>query len=271
MARTQQLLATVAVLGVAACSLVLPSEKEISGGKTSADGGVASTDASLVEASVDGNTDDARGVTFVTSASASAADASAVVVTLPEAPREGDVLVAIVYDGLAEASTRSSVTPPDGWNKQISGGYWWTFYGVAGANAPTTYTFTMSKAGSFGWPFGAAAMAAYRGVDTVNPIADAKDVERAAQTAGTQSSGTIPSVDVARSGSMLVLLMGADGSNLGPAWTVPSDMVEHVDLGYVALADGLVPTTGATGSKSFAHVETGWSSYLNVIALAPRD
>jgi hypothetical protein len=130
----------------------------------------------------------------------------------------------------------------------------------------------MTKAGSFGWPFGAVAIAAYRGVDTVSPIADAKDVERAAQTAGTQSSGSIPSVDVARSGSMLVLLMGADASNQSsPGWTAPADMLEHVDIGFVALADTLVMTTGTTGAKTFAHVETGWSSYLNVIALAPRD
>lgn len=253
-----------AVLVSAGCELVVPSEHELSGGTNAAGGDAATSDAG---GATDGGASDAgSGVSFVTAATATALDASALTVTLPEPPREGDMLLALVYDGFGEATPRSSVTPPAGFVKQAEAGYWWTFYAFAPANAGTTFAFAMSK-GASAWPQGAAVLAQYRGVDPASPIADAQDVT---VPTGTSSKIDVPSISPTRPGSMLVLLAGVDGANGSTAWFIPEGMTKRGDVGFVALADAPQSAPGPSGAKTATHTVTGWSSYANFVALSPR-
>ena len=206
------------------------------------------------------------GISFVAAGQGTSSATPAVTVMLPQAPQAGDLLLAVVYDSKAEAPTPSTVTPPTGWQPIAHDGYWWTFDLVAGADAQTAYAFAMSTS-SAGVPNGVASIAIYRGVDTTSPVDVGADVVcydgNAAECDG-------PSVTTTHPDDLVVLLYGLDGTTTSPAWTPPATMRARIDLVNVAIADGVVATAGATGAFVSSHSVTGWSSYVDVVALAPR-
>jgi hypothetical protein len=210
------------------------------------------------------------GVAFVNSAGVSSNGATAsLTVTLQEAPREHDLLLALVYNDLAEASTPSTSSAPAGWSVESNVGYWSTFYAFATATSGTSFTFAFTKAGSFGLPASNAAIAVYRGVDNGNPFDSAQVAHCPGGGSDTATACTVSSITTTRADTRLVLLSGLDGANNAPSWTAPSGMVERADLGGVAVADRPMAKPGATGAVPSVHVVTGWSSYVNLLALAP--
>lgn len=140
--------------------------------------GRVDTDGSVLAAAV---TESSIGtITFVNSAATlNSVAADNVVVSVPSGTTAGDVMIARI--GLIG---QVAITAPDGWELVGSADAgtavrYAAYVRVAGASEPATYTWTWT-----GSPFkNSGQVAAYRGVDTIAPVADA-------QSTGANLSGT---------------------------------------------------------------------------------
>lgn len=232
------------------------------------DGGGGGADASTEPDGSAGTVSDAGsspGITFVAVSSAKVSSQSSITVNLAQAPAEGDLLLAIIYDGRGASDPQSVVTPPAGWQVQTQRTYWQTLYTVASANAGTTFTFETTAAGTL--PDIAALVAVYRGVDATHPF-DGTQLG-ACPVSATDSTCTAGSVTTTHANTRLVVLSGVDGAT-GAGWTMPSGIVMRGDLGLVAVADTLQAAPGPTGPVTGTHTVTGWASSVNLVALVPR-
>lgn len=183
-------------------------------------------------------------IVFRSATTASINNSQSVTVSRPTGLTQDDVLVAtLMVDG-------TDVDTPAGWTKvnQTAGTYELaTFIKVAGASEPTSYAFTaVSGSGDF-----AVALAAYVGVDTVDPI-----MAQASSDSGLSSTaGTAPAVTAGD--ETLVITAWGIGQSSGTYQAVADATTNQraatsvaglVSVG-VTLADFVSPA-GNTGSKT---------------------
>jgi MSHA biogenesis protein MshQ len=202
--------------------------------------------------------------------------ASGLTINVPAGTAAGHVMVASV----AARPNGILIHPPAGWTLvrediQTTGGAgnssrMATYYRVAGATEPASYTWTFSGAST-----GAAgAIITFSGVDTGNPIDDQDG-------ALTPSSGShaAPSIDTTEADTMLV---GAWEFATSANWTAPGGMNEAIEVATVppvvnaALSMMMATQTqgaaGATGTRTATTGVTGGNQAAGVahlLALRP--
>ncbi len=212
-----------------------------------------------------------------TGAPGTAIDGAAGSITLsrPAGVQAGDVMIAHVV--LHTHSFNPNPLPaPSGWtlvrvdtdNAHVTAG---VFRRVAGASEPATWTFTTASGDTTQQAVGA--VVGYRGVDTANPV----DVHDGTGSAGGSDTLVAPSVTTTRPGARLLSLVGAYGNDHGPA-TPPGSMTERYERTEQAaggvvevlgeLADEVLPTAGATGTRSTTVPLTD-TSVAQAVALRP--
>ena len=190
-------------------------------------------------------------VAFRAAASTGQTSGSTIAVTKPAGTVSGDVMLA----SITVVSNASTVATPAGWTLLLNTNQTgtntsrlYTFYLIAGATEPGSYTWTVS-----GTNIGAvAAIASFSGVDiSASPI-DAS----AGQATASSLTHTAPSVTTTVAGDMLVTVHEFASAR---TWTPPSGMTEIVDRASQAKGGNGVSlemntesraVTGATGTRT---------------------
>jgi myo-inositol-hexaphosphate 3-phosphohydrolase len=170
----------------------------------------------------------------------------------------GDVLVAcLALDGTGVAS--SGV--PAGWtliaavpgvtNPKVFG-----YYHVVGASEPATYTWSLSGTVKNG-----GGIARYSGVDVAQPL----DAGPTTSSAASGTSAVLPAVTTSAPNAMIVGCVGINSSAAGTRITSPGGMNEAWDVGGKRheLADGVVPSAGSTGTRTWTiSASRAWAGWL---------
>jgi len=178
----------------------------------------------------------------------STANTTAVTIGKPAGVATGDVLIAqFTADGAP-----SVAAPPAGWSEVIaplalsSAARVFVYYHVVAdaAAEPASYTWQLSTARKWN-----AVMAAFRGVNTINPF----DSAAATRVNGSTSrSVTVPGVTTTAPGAMLVGGVGIDSAATtvtpGTGWT---EAAESSGAQTTELAHQARPTAGAGGTVTF--------------------
>ena len=178
--------------------------------------------------------------------------ASTLSIAVPAGTLAGDVMIAAIA---TTPSTGTGITAPAGWTliKAVnqasgSGSRISTFYRVATATEPASYTWTLttSHTGAVG------GIVSYSGVDNSNPI----DVSASAATASS-STHTAPTVTTTLANDMLVTVHEYASA---ATWTPPTGMTERVDIASrtpnnaagisLEMNELLLGVAGATGPKA---------------------
>jgi PKD repeat protein len=194
----------------------------------------------------------AAGITVVGSTTTFSGTAlSTVSLTKPSGTAAGDVLIASFTADL----NPSAASVPAGWTAIVngisikssskSGARVFAYYHVVGSPDPASYSWTLSKAVTWG-----AGVTAYRGVNTATPLDTG--VVTAVNTSDTATSITAPSITTASNGAMLIGGVGFDSST--PAAAPPSGWTERWEAagGQIAeQADRSQATAGATGTATW--------------------
>ena len=181
-------------------------------------------------------------ISFVGASSGANKIGTSVTIPLPRGAQQGDVVVASVDVGGSQ-----TITPPGGWtlirtdaaNGQMTKATYW--HTVVAGELAYTWTFAQSVAAS-------GVMAAYRGVDTLNPIVASGGQESAAASAAIVA----PSI-ATEANTMLVAFYGtATNATVTPAagMTKRSEAVSSGQLKMTsALADQFQASAGVTGAR----------------------
>lgn len=148
-----------------------------------------------------------------------------ITIPCPANYQQDDLLLAHIA---TSRSTSGSILPPAGWvkirgiiNAPYQAGIF-SFYKIAGASEPTSYTFSDSLAnGSISKRIGAITI--YRGVDPLSPI----NIEDGKTQSGGAAAVNTPSVTTTVNSCMLVTLFSA--STNSATWTPPSGTIEQYD------------------------------------------
>lgn len=181
---------------------------------------------------------------------------NSITVSKPTGVVEGDVMVAQIT-----VSSSAGSIPPSGWSliRNLVASFSHstaTYYKVAGASEPVSYTWTI---GCGCWE--TAAIIAYSGVDIASPI----DAENG------QLGSSTPPVTTTVPGDMIVTFFSA---NNGGTWTPPLGMTERYDIripfGFASAegADAYQLNAGETGSKT---ATDSTASTASIIALKPAS
>ncbi len=183
-------------------------------------------------------------------------------ISQPPGVQSGDVLIAHVIVQTAG----NTVTPPSGWTlikrqDSLSSMSTATYYKVAGASEPSTYSWTFSTAGE-----ASGGIADYSGVDTTNPI-DASNAQFNQSTASTDNAG----VTTTTANDMLVYTIGVATQTLlnvpdtfTEEWRSNSNTATTSDM-----SQELFPTPGATGLIHGTQDGGTSSNITHLIALRP--
>lgn len=204
-----------------------------------------------------------------TTTAANSANGASVTVTRPAGAEVGDLLVAQV--AFHTHDFVGTITAPAGWttvrvdndtNHEMQGVFW----KVVTGSEPATYVFT-NTTGDTGKE-GSGAIAAYRGVDTTNPI----DAHGATVYPSGGSPIVAPSITTTVGGTQLLTLIGQRGN--GPLTPAPG-MVERFEVtsssqNVIELADQAFAGPGPTGTRTVAAGDNG-SSVAQSVALRPRQ
>ncbi|MCR4301274.1 MAG: hypothetical protein NUV51_06660 [Sulfuricaulis sp.] len=144
-------------------------------------------------------------------------------INVPTGTVARDVMIASV----ARTSSAVTITPPSGWTQirevtqtSATSSALATYYRVAGASEPASYTWTMSVSG-FGGAVGG--IASFSGVDNTVPPYDAE----AGNATASSTSHMAPSVTTTLDDGMLVTIHELTSSR---TWTFPGGMTEVVDV-----------------------------------------
>jgi hypothetical protein len=183
----------------------------------------------------------------------------------PAGIANGNVLIAQVI-ALPGTSNAVAITPPTGWTligtSPTSNKYTMSLYShVVTAGDPTSYNWSFSPTST-----ATGSIAAFSGVDTVNPI----DVT-ASQTNGSTTSHTAPSVTASYSNGMVVPFWGFQSGQSASSIDASLTSVSSANNGVTSgIASGYVQLTnaGATGTYS-ATTASNSSSLAQTIALQP--
>lgn len=207
--------------------------------------------------------------TFVSvSNGALSSDGTSLGVFRPTGVTAGDLLIAHV-----STDNANTFSAPSGWTLlaalqtggvgDVSAGY---FYKVAGGSEPSSYTFTWGSA-----ELATASVAAYRGVDTTNPIVVSSFVT------GDSSTPTAPSVTTTTGNAGVLRSFTADDrslpsptSNVYPSGTTGRYAFQSPSGTGVTTggADSVQVAAGATGTASFT-LSGGQRWIAATIALRP--
>jgi hypothetical protein len=166
-------------------------------------------------------------IAFRAATSAIATSSSGVTVSKPTGTVLNDVMVATI----ASRNRNLTVNTPTGWtvvntatqsNGGVRGMLLTTYYKVATASEPSTYTWSFSGGGNY--EYAAAGITSFSGVDTTSPIN-----ANGAQAAGNGSTYSFAtrSITTTVANTMLVgsfSYMNADG------WTAPTGFTEALDI-----------------------------------------
>jgi len=166
------------------------------------------------------------------------------VVPKPAGLSANDVMVASL-----SANGANTMTPPSGWTliahtQGVSVVDLWTYYRVAGASEPASYTWTASASAT-----GVAGIAAYVGVDPVSPLAG---FSSAATSGGSNQAGA-PAITTSAQ-RVALLLLTIDGGFAGTV-TYPTGFAQrwavvNYERGYEA--DNLAIGTGNVPAATIA-------------------
>jgi hypothetical protein len=198
---------------------------------------------------------------IVRSSSSSAVNttaATALRIAQPSGVVAGDVLVGCVT--LNGGSMRTEGVPA-GWSPlasltSLANPKVYGYFKVATSDEPTEYVWTTTST------TGGGAVARYSG-------AAGLDTAAASASGAAASSGTVGSVTTTTANAMLVGCMGVNSSSA--TLSSPAGMTEIVETGArrFELADGLQPTAGPSGTKTWAFSSAReWAGWL--VALRPR-
>lgn len=194
---------------------------------------------------------------------------SGLTINKPAGTAAGDVMIA----SIATRPSTISITPPAGWTliRQVVQGslnssVMSTYYRVAGAAEPASYTWTFSGGTHTG---AAGGIASFSGVDNAAPI----DAEAGNPTPNNVNH-TAPSVTTTQADGMLVT---AHELTSAQTWTPPGGMTEAVDVASRAPnnANGISmemnyeprPTAGATGTRTASAGGNADSGAAQAVAL----
>lgn len=196
---------------------------------------------------------------------------TSVTITKPTGTISGDLLIACVTNGSANAAP---ATVPSGWALLVGQGgtTWWggIYYLVAGGSEPADYTwdgFTDSCTG---------VMIAVSGADTGSPF----DGFNAAANVGTSTPGC-SGITTTVADTLIVGACAEDDNNGLSTWacaTDPTTLTERADFGSsgggdtgAGLATGTKATAGATGAFSLAISAARDSSAFLLAVKAPSS
>lgn len=189
-------------------------------------------------------------ISFVAAATGSASSGTTVTVTKPAGTVDGDVLFAAVHQYASAGASGSFVTAPAGWTRitdQSSAGNGGDrislFYRVASGEG-SSYAFGCSSGDNV-----AAAVLAYRGVDTTTPI----EGKFSASAAGTAHEAPALTTGTTKDGCQILRVAG---TNIVGSYSPPSGYTERVDYGpantgTITVADALQAAAGAVGTATF--------------------
>lgn len=196
---------------------------------------------------------------------------TSVTITKPTGTISGDLLIACVTNGSANAAPP---TVPDGWALLVGQGgtTWWggIYYLAAGGSEPADYTwsgFTDSCTG---------VMIAVSGADTSSPF----DGFTSAPNVGTATPGC-PGITTTVADTLIVGACAEDDNNGLSTWacaTDPTTLSERADFGSsggadtnAGIATGTKTTAGATGAFSLAISAARDSSAFLLAVKAPSS
>ena len=198
-------------------------------------------------------------IAFRSASTGANAVANDLVVPTPAGVQAGDVMIAVV-----DVKATPTVTTPVGWTPVSN-----TFNGNAIRQLVYWRVATDAEPASYQWGYtqvraASGAIAAYTGVDTVNPVGSF--------SAGTASTTAIPapSVTIAREGAVIV---GAFGINADATIEPPGDMTERGEIVAAArirteISELTPGSVGATGPRT-ATAATAAANIGQLIALRP--
>lgn len=182
---------------------------------------------------------------------------SRLTIAVPAGTLAGDVMLA----ALTTSPETVPLTAPAGWTliQEVvqtagTGSRVATYYRVATASEPASYTWTLSG----GHNGAAGGIVSYSGVDPVSPI----DVSAGTPTASSRFH-TAPSLTTTVGGSMLVTVHAYASAS---TWTPPTGMSERVDIASGAanaagvtleMNDLLLAAAGATGARTAQAARVG--------------
>lgn len=204
-----------------------------------------------------------------------------VVIPKPTGVLQGHLMVAAVHVGWCSGSV---ITPPPGWTlinqtSNTSSGcgpsntsiQLATFYKIAGASEPLTYTFSASSLQYY-----VGGIVAYSGANTVTPIHVASNNGAQDDCSNIVASGVTTTVSCSRLVSVFFCSVNSSANNIIPQ----ASLSERFDVGTsgnnpwgnenLSVSDELLNTPGATGSRTAALVGcggTGWITGAQLIAI----
>jgi hypothetical protein len=193
---------------------------------------------------------------FTTAVNATAA--TSLRLARPDGVVAGDVLVSCVT---LNGGTVSSSGAPAGWTSlasltSLANPKVYGYYKVATGTEPADYSWTTSST------TGGGVIARYSG-------AAGPDTPSSTASGGAASSGTVGQVTTTTANTMLVGCMGLNSASA--TLSSPAGMTEVVETGArrFELADGLQPTAGGSGTKTWTFSSAReWAGWL--VALRPR-
>jgi hypothetical protein len=174
-------------------------------------------------------------------------------ITKPSGVSADDILVAWINDDSA-----ATLTPPSGWTAIGETGRLRTYYYVAGASEPATYTWSSSVSGAK-----AGSILAYSGGDTSVPV----DVS-SFQTNVSSTTMTCPSITTTATDTTLVFGGATYGSNPSPTFPGGSTVRVGFSSNNVGLqvGDEAKATAGSTGTRSVT-LSVAATSYAGTISI----
>ena len=191
------------------------------------------------------------------SAAGSTASGTTVVVNKPTGTVDGDLMVALIANGV----NGSTITGPAGWTVREAKTTFrnFTVLTKVAASEGGNYTFTVSAGGA----------QALGGVIASYSGATGYDVSAQGAQA-TSTTHDAPSVTAAGAGEMLIC--GVVGTG-GVTYTPPGDMTERWDAdltaSYATIADAVLASSGATGVKTFTSSSSIGASKFSLLLTAP--
>jgi hypothetical protein len=178
--------------------------------------------------------------------------ADSFVVSKPTGTAEGDLL----YVHVSNFATDGTFSAPDGsWTKvgevSTTDAIQATFYKIAGASEPTSYTFTYS--GTSNQPRNGCARIS--GADQTTPA----DTTHSTNT-GSSTTAVGLSITTATDGAMLLLTCRA---RLAATQTAPSGMNHTINGSRWSMYDQIITTAGATGDRSITlSASVDWTTIM---------
>jgi hypothetical protein len=209
-------------------------------------------------------------------------NSDSVTIAKPSGVQQNDVMIAAVHAGWCNLA--GPITPPSGWTlinqtsntgsgcgSSNTGVQLATFYKVASASEPATYTFTGNTIQEY-----VGGIVAYSGVNTINPINAVSNNGLQDSCASLRATGVTTTAACTRLVGVFFCSVNFSGNNIIPQ----GSMTERVDVGTtgnhpwgnenLAIADEAMTSAGPSGDRvaGLANCNSdGWVTGAQLIAL----